>query len=426
MTTNFKSRSVLISFIIITSLFFMWGLANNLTDTLLAAFKRIMSMSDFQTSWIQIAFYGSYFTLALPAALYIKKFSYKSGVLLGLALYITGALLFYPASINLSYGFFLGALYVLAGGLAILETTCNPYILAMGTPETATQRLNLAQSFNPIGSITGVIISKYFILSNLNQSNAAERGQMAAGQLQDIQQAELIAVMNPYVTIGILLLILWIIIAIRKMPEAKSTSKNLNLKAAFRELFNNKLYRMGVVAQFFYVGAQICVWSFTIRYVMAELNIDEAGASSYYIAALVVFTIFRFVNTFLMRYFEPENLLMTSALLGVFSTFLVIISGGLAGVIALISISAFMSLMFPTIFGLASKKLGEFTKIGSSGLIMAIGGGAALPALQGYLSDVAGSIHLSFTVPLICFLIVALYGYIGKRELENSLKPNIQ
>ena len=212
MSIQFQSRRILLSFIIITSLFFMWGLANNLTDTLLAAFKRIMSMSDFQTSWIQIAFYGSYFTLALPAAIYIKKFSYKSGVLLGLGLYIIGALL--------SNGYFLVALYILAGGLAVLENTCNPYILAMGSPETATQRLNLAQSFNPIGSITGVIISKYFILSNLDRSSAVERSLMPPEQLREIQQAELSSVMGPYVTIGLLLLILWIVLAVRDMPEA--------------------------------------------------------------------------------------------------------------------------------------------------------------------------------------------------------------
>mgnify|MGYP006424410073 FL=1 len=197
----------------------------------------------------------------------------------------------------------------------------------------------------------------------------------------------------------------------------------LQLKSALNYLFTDKLYRMGIVAQFFYVGAQICVWSFTIRYVMAELGVDESDASSYYIAALIVFTIFRFINTVLMRFFKPEHLLMTSSILGVGSTLLVITGGGMAGVVALIAISAFMSLMFPTIFGIASKNLGDFTKIGSSGLIMAIGGGAALPALQGYLSDVTGSIHLSFAVPLVCFLVVALYGYVSKRQADlPSLK----
>lgn len=408
-------RAPLLPFVLITSLFFMWGLANNLTDTLLAAFKRIMSMSDFETAWIQVAFYGSYFCLALPAAIFIKKFTYKSGVLLGLGMYVAGALLFYPSSIAMQYGFFLGSLFILAGGLAILETTANPYIIAMGDEATGTRRLNLAQSFNPIGSISGVIISKFYILSNLDLAGAEERAAMSVEQLETIQKAELNAVMGPYVTIGLLLLVLWIVIAATKMPRSSTESTTINLWPTIKRLVKKKNYAMGVVAQFFYVGAQICVWSFTIRYVMAELNITEADASSYYIAALIVFTIFRFVNTWLMKYFKPANLLMLSAMLGVLSTFVVIIGSGLVGVIALVAISGFMSLMFPTIFGLASEGLGQDTKIGSSGLIMAIGGGAALPALQGLISDMTGSIHISYWVPLLCFVVVALYGLLSRR-----------
>ncbi|MDX1617963.1 MAG: L-fucose:H+ symporter permease [Balneolaceae bacterium] len=408
-------RAPLLPFILITSLFFMWGLANNLTDTLLAAFKRIMSMTDFQTSWIQVAFYGSYFCLALPAAVFIKRFTYKSGVLLGLGMYVTGALLFYPSSIAMQYGFFLGSLFILAGGLSILETACNPYIIAMGDEKTGTRRLNLAQSFNPIGSISGVVISKFFILSNLDLASAQERAAMSAGELRSIQEAELNAVMGPYVTIGILLLILWITIARTKMPKASNESRTIDLWPTIKRLAGKRNYVLGVVAQFFYVGAQICVWSFTIRYVMEELSLNEAAASSYYIAALVVFTAFRFINTYLMKYFKPENLLMLSALLGVASTFLVIVGSGYLGVIALVAISGFMSLMFPTIFGIASTGLGEDTKIGSSGLIMAIGGGAVLPALQGLLSDATGSIHISYWVPLLCFVIIALYGLLSTR-----------
>lgn len=413
-------RTPLLPFVLITSLFFMWGLANNLTDTLLAAFKRIMSMSDFETAWIQIAFYGSYFCLALPAAIFIKRFTYKAGVLLGLGMYVAGALLFYPSSVTMQYGFFLGALFILAGGLAVLETAANPYIIAMGDGKTATRRLNLAQSFNPIGSISGVVISKFFILSHLDLADAGERAAMGADQLRTIQQAELNAVMGPYVTIGLLLLILWLVIARTQMPKGSNESTTIDLGPTLRRLIKNKNYMMGVVAQFFYVGAQICVWSFTIRYVMAELNLAEADASSYYIAALVVFTLFRFVNTFLMKYFKPTNLLILSALLGVVSTFIVITGGGYVGVIALVAISGFMSLMFPTIFGLASKGLGQDTKIGSSGLIMAIGGGAVLPALQGLVSDMSGSIHVSYWVPLLCFVIIIFYGLLSKRSIYIS------
>lgn len=414
-------RAPIWPFILITSLFFMWGLANNLTDTLLAAFRRIMSMTDLETAWIQVAFYGSYFCLALPAAIFIKRFTYKSGVLLGLGMYVVGALLFYPASIAMQYSFFLGALFILAGGLSVLETACNPYIIAMGDPKTATRRLNLAQSFNPIGSISGVVISKFFILSHLDLAEADERAVMTPEQLGTIQEAELFAVMGPYVTIGLALLVLWVIIAKTRMPRASDEMPAIQLGPTFKRLFSNKNYVMGIVAQFFYVGAQICVWSFTIRYVMAELDVNEALASSYYIAALVIFTIFRFINTFLMKYIRPENLLMLSALLGVSSTFLVIIGSGYVGVYALVAISGFMSLMFPTIFGLASKGLGKDTKIGSSGLIMAIGGGAVLPPLQGYISDMAGSIGISFWVPLLCFVVIAFYGLLSrKHNLTNT------
>ncbi|MDR8393806.1 L-fucose:H+ symporter permease [Aliifodinibius sp. S!AR15-10] len=414
-------RAPIVPFMLITSLFFMWGLANNLTDTLLAAFKRIMSLSDFQTSWIQVAFYGSYFCLALPAAVFIKRFTYKSGVLLGLGLYVLGALLFYPASGAMQYGFFLVSLFVLAGGLSILETAANPYIIAMGDPKTGTRRLNLAQSFNPIGSISGVVISKFFILSNLDRASAQERAEMSADQLQSIQQAELSAVMGPYVTIGVLLLVLWIVIAARKMPKASTESTNIDLWPTIKRLVKRKNYVGGVVAQFFYVGAQICVWSFTIRYVMQELDVVEATASNYYIAALIVFTLFRFINTWLMKYFRPANLLMGSAMLGVISTLLVIVGSGMFGVVALIAISGFMSLMFPTIFGLASEGLGQDTKIGSSGLIMAIGGGAALPALMGWISDTTGSIHTAYWVPLACFILIAGYGFLSSRyNLEKA------
>src|SRR5699024_3049061 len=221
---------------------FMWGLANNLTDTLLAAFKNIMSMSDFQTSWIQLSFYGAYFCLALPAAIFIKRFSYQAGILLGLGMYAAGALLFYPASIIMQYGFFLTALFILAGGCSILETSCNPYIIAMGDEATGTRRLNLAQSFNPIGSISGVVISKFFILSQLHASGAEERAAMSAEQLNNIQQAELGAVMGPYVTLGFVLLGIWLLIAFTKMPKASTETTQINLWPTIKRLVKKKNY----------------------------------------------------------------------------------------------------------------------------------------------------------------------------------------
>ena len=407
---QYKGQRFVLPFILLTSLFFMWGTANNMTDTLLAAFKKIMSMSDFQTSWIQMAFYGSYFCLALPAALFIKRYTYKSGVLLGLGLFALGALLFYPASKTQIYGHFLGSLFILAGGLSILETTANSYVVILGSPETATRRLNLAQAFNPIGSISGVILSRLFILSRLNSASVNDRIVMSDEQLYAVQSAELKAVMGPYVGVAVFLIVIWIIIAFTDMPKSMDTGSS-RFGRTLLNLFKNKNYRSGVIAQFFYVGAQIGVWSFTIRYVMGELHLNEASASEYYLAALILFSVSRFIFTALMKYFKPGKLLTISALLAIISTVFVIFGKSYVGVIALISISGFMSLMFPTIFGLAVQGLGSDTKIGGSGLIMAILGGAVLTAVQGKVSDLAGSIHYSFVIPLICFAVVLIYGF---------------
>jgi FHS family L-fucose permease-like MFS transporter len=415
-------KNILLPYILLTSCFAWWGLANNMTDTLLAAFKKIMSMSDFQTSWIQLAFYGSYFCLALPAAIFIKKFSYKAGVLLGLGLFITGALLFYPSSVSMNYLHFLAALYILAGGLSILETSANPYIIAMGPEETGTRRLNLAQSFNPIGSISGVVLSQVFILSQLNSASVEERAVMSATQLKEIQSAELSAVMGPYVSVAFILVLIWILIAVVKMPKSSDVSAGLNLVPTFKRLIKNRHYMWGVVAQFFYVGAQIGVWSFTIRYVMKELDLDESNAASYYTASLVLFTLFRFICTGLMKYFTPGKLLSILSAIAILLSLVVISSGGYVGVFALVGISACMSLMFPTIFGLAVKGLGDDTKIGGSGLIMAILGGAVLTAIQGLVSDGTGSINWSYVVPLICFVVILFYGAVAS---QKDLRPAV-
>ncbi len=402
-------RKYALPFILVTSLFFLWGLANNMTDTLLAAFKKIMSMTDFQTSWIQVAFYGSYFCLALPAAILIKRFSYKTGVLLGLGMFASGALLFYPASQTMVYGHFLTALFILAGGLSILETTANPYIIAMGEPETGTLRLNFAQSFNPIGSITGVLLSKLFILSQLNQASAEERASMSVVELETIQKAELSAVMGPYVGVALLLVALWIVVAVYKMPVASDSDKRLDFFPTFKRLLKQPHYVWGVIAQFFYVGAQICVWSFTIRYVMQELLINEEQASDYYMAALILFIVSRFVCTWLLNYYSAKKLLTSLSLLAVVFCLVVAFADGITGVLALVGISGCMSLMFPTIFGLASQGLGEDRKLGGSGLIIGIVGGAFFPMIQGQLSDLTQSINLSYLVPMVCFLVIVYY-----------------
>lgn len=411
---------ILIPFILITSCFAWWGLANNMTDTLLAAFKRIKSMSDFQTSLIQIAFYGAYFCFALPAALFIRRFSYQAGVLLGLGLFIAGGLLFYPASLTMQYAHFLVALYILAAGLSILETSANPYIVEMGPPETGTQRLNLAQSFNPIGSILGVIISKVFILSHLQELDAEQRSQLAPEALREVQSAELAAVMGPYVGVSVILILIWLGIFFTRMPRSyrkpEQSEREIPLGVAFGRLLRQPHYLAGVVAQFFYVGAQIGVWSFTIRYVMVELELNEAGAANYYLAAILLFAASRFLCTWLMSFFSPDRVLTAMSLLAMVLTLPVIFAGGLPGVIALVAISGCMSLMFPTIFGLSVQDLGPETKLGGSGLIMAILGGAVLTAIQGQVSDLSGSIRVSYWVPCFCFLVIAGFGLLSEHQ----------
>ncbi len=403
-------------FILVTSLFLMWGIANNMTDTLLAAFKRIMSKSDAETSWIQFVFYGAYFCLALPAAFITKKYSYKAGILVGLGLFVSGCLLFLPASKTMVYGHFLTALFILAGGLSLLETAANPYIVAMGPPETGTRRLNLAQSFNPVGSILGIELSRQFILSKLNQASAEDRANMTAEQLRQIQADELAAVMGPYVGVAGVLVVIWILIAITKMPKASDTG-SLDFANTFRRLIKRKNYVWGVVAQFFYVGAQICVWSFTIRYVMQELNLNEADAAWYYRLSLIFFLISRFICTFLMKYIDPKNLLAILSVIAMICTTIVMTGGGISGVYALVGISACMSLMFPTIYGLGVAGLGADTKIGGSGLIMAILGGAILPQIMGFISDATQSINFAYIIPLICFVVITYYGAVASKRV---------
>lgn len=381
-------KKYLLPFILVTSLFALWGLANNMTDTLLAAFKKIMQMSDTQTSFIQMAFYGAYFCVAPPAALFIRKYSYKKGVIVGLLLYSVGAILFLPAAGTASYAFYLVAIYIMAAGCSVLETTANPYIMSMGSPETATLRLNIAQSFNPFGSILGILVSKYFIL-------------------QDIS---LYSVSGTYAGLGAVLLVIMVVMLFAKMPEGKDESKHTTLINTFSRLAKNKKYVFGVLAQFFYVGAQIGVWSFTIRLVMEELGYVEAQAATLYLVSIIGFCASRFVYTWLMKYVSPVKLLVEGGVLSAVCTLIVVLSDGWVAVVALVLISAFMSLMFPTIYGIALGGLaGTDTKIGASGLIMAILGGALITPLQGMVSDATGSINTSYVVPLVCFVVVLCY-----------------
>lgn len=377
----------LLPFALVSILFLLWGLANNMTDTLLAAFKKVMQMSDSQTSLIQFAFYGSYFCFALPAALFVKKFSYKAGIILGLMLYAGGAILFLPAAKTESYLFYLVAIYILAGGCSVLETTANPYILSMGSPETATRRLNIAQSLNPIGSIMGIMLSKQFILRDISLSSISET----------------------YMGLGFVLLAIMVVMLMSKMPEGKDEEQS-NISASFRRLLKSKRYTRGIVAQFFYVGAQIGVWSFTIRLVMQELNTEEDNAATYYLASIICFCLARFFFTWLMKFYHPAKLMAWASAADIILCLIVILmsGSGMIAVTALVLISFFMSLQFPTIYGIALEGMNEDAKIGASGLIMAILGGALITPLQGYISDVFG-ISMSYAVPLLCFVVVLCY-----------------
>ena len=388
-----------VPFALVTSMFLLWGLANNMTDTLLAAFKRIMSMSDTQTSLIQFAFYGSYFCFALPAALFIRRRSFKSGIILGLLLYAAGAMLFLPAARVASYGFYLVAIYVMAGGCSVLETTANPYVMSMGDPRTATRRLNIAQSFNPVGSILGILMSKYFILDDIS----------------------LYSISGTYAALGLVLLGILVVMLFARMPSGKDDDRSDSVGASFRRLLSNRLYRRGVVAQFFYVGAQIGVWSFTIRLVMQETGRLEAAASSIYLLSIIGHCLSRFIYTGLMRWFSPSRLLTFGGVMSALLSLTVVLSAGTGWlcITSLVLISSFMSLMFPTIYGIALGGImrGDHpgdSKIGASGLIMSILGGALLTPLQGMVSDHT-NIYTSYAVPAFCFVVVTAYAVYAHR-----------
>ena len=388
-----------VPFALVTSMFLLWGLANNMTDTLLAAFKRIMSMSDTQTSLIQFAFYGSYFCFALPAALFIRRRSFKSGIILGLLLYAAGAMLFLPAARVASYGFYLVAIYVMAGGCSVLETTANPYVMSMGDPRTATRRLNIAQSFNPVGSILGILMSKYFILDDIS----------------------LYSISGTYAALGLVLLGILVVMLFARMPSGKDDDRSDSVGASFRRLLSNRLFRRGVVAQFFYVGAQIGVWSFTIRLVMQETGRLEAAASSIYLISIIGHCLSRFIYTGLMRWFSPSRLLTFGGVMSALLSLTVVLSAGTGWlcITSLVLISSFMSLMFPTIYGIALGGImrGEHpgdSKIGASGLIMSILGGALLTPLQGIVSDHT-NIYTSYAVPAFCFVVVTAYAVYAHR-----------
>ena len=418
--------SYLLPFILITMCFALWGFANDITNPMVKAFSKIFRMSVTDGALVQVAFYGGYFAMAFPAAMFIRKYSYKAGVLMGLGLYAIGALSFFPAKLTGDYHPFLLAYFIMTCGLSFLETSCNPYILSMGTEETATRRLNLAQAFNPIGSLMGMYVAMNFIQNKLNPMDTAERAQLGQAEFEAIRDSDLSVLIAPYLTVGIVILMMFVVIMVARMPKNADQSHSIDFISTLKRIFSRKRYRYGVIAQFFYVGAQIMCWTFIIQYgtrlFMAQgmEEIDaEVLSQKYNIIAMVIFCISRFICTFILRYFNPGALLATLSVAATILTTGVIFIDGIYGLYCLVGVSACMSLMFPTIYGIALTRqfhMGDDAKFGAAGLIMAILGGSILPPLQASIIDCKTlfgmpAVNVSFLIPLLCFIVIISYGY---------------
>ena len=424
--------SYLIPFILVTFCFALWGFANDITNPMVKAFSKIFRMNVSEGTLVQVAFYGGYFAMAFPAAIFIRKYSYKAGVLMGLALYAIGALLFFPAKGIGVYGCFLVAYFIMTCGLSFLETSCNQYILTMGNEETATRRLNLAQCFNPCGSIIGMFVAMNFIQAKLNPMSSDERALLGDTEFEALKNSDLSVLIAPYLLIGLVITVMFLIILFTKMPKNGDQSKEIHFLPTIKRIFSLKYYREGVIAQFFYVGAQIMCWTFIIQYgtrvFMAE-GLDEQSAEvlsqRFNIFAMLFFICSRFIATYLMKYVKPAKLLTYFAVLAMIFTLGVILFQNRYGVYCLVAVSGCMSLMFPTIYGIALDGMGDDAKFGAAGLIMAILGGSVLPPLQAAVID-QGTVfgmpatNVSFIFPLICFLVVGAYGY-----RMHVAKPNV-
>ena len=416
--------SYLVPFILVTSCFALWGFANDITNPMVKAFSKIFRMSVTDGALVQVAFYGGYFAMAFPAAMFIRKYSYKAGVLMGLGLYAVGALLFLPASMTGMYYPFLAAYFILTCGLSFLETSCNPYILSMGTEETSTRRLNLAQCFNPMGSLCGMYVAMNFIQAKLNPASTEERALLSDQDFAAMRDSDLGVLITPYLIIGAVIALMFIVIFFTKMPHNADQNHDVHPLATLKRICHIDYYREGVIAQFFYVGAQIMCWTFIIQYgtrvFMAE-GMDEQSAEvlsqQFNIYAMIFFICSRFIATFLMKYVKPAMLLAIFGIMAMVFTVGVIAFQNRMGVYCLVCVSGCMSLMFPTIYGIALDGLGDDAKFGAAGLIMAILGGSVLPPLQAMIIDqgtVFGDFpatNASFVLPFVCFIIVTLYGF---------------
>ncbi|MCL1920230.1 MAG: L-fucose:H+ symporter permease [Kiritimatiellaeota bacterium] len=448
--------ALILPFCLVTVLFAAWGFANDITNPMVAAFKNILLISNFESSLVQFAFYGGYLVMAFPAAFFIKRYSYKNGILLGLAFYATGSLLFIPSGYMMSFAAFLISYFIMTTGLAFLETCANPFILSMGPPETATRRLNFAQSFNPMGSLMGMFVASHFILAKLNPATEAERREMAAETLGQIAKSDVSVIVGPYAILGFAMLALLAVFFVARLPRnADDDNTRLDIGPTMKRLFTNAHYVWGVAAQMFYVGVQIMCWTFIIQYAGQTLGIPKPQAQNFNIIAMVMFLTFRFVCTFLLKFFNSGALLTALAIGGgllvlhtmfgggnmnageQFATMLEqaqdgglpatiaaylkapFVIQGMSGMLALILASACMSLMFPTIYGITLRTVGDDAKIGAAGLVMAVGGGCLMTPIQGWIMDwqpvnlgfmTLESVRFSFVLPLVSFIVITLYG----------------
>lgn len=418
-------------FILITSLFALWGFANSVTDPMVQAFKKVLELSNSEAAWVQMAFYGGYFCMALPAALFVRKYSYKTGVLIGLVLYAFGALLFYPAAIAEEFWFFCLGLYILTFGLAFLETTANPYILAMGHPLTATRRLNLAQAFNPVGLLLGLLVAQQFVLEELRSDDITDFSVLEEAKKALIRTTDLVVIRDPYVILGLVILAFFFIILLSKMPQAKDQGSIPSLGSTFKTLFRNKRYSYGVIAQVLYVGAQIMCWTYIYQYAEA-FGMSSEEAANYQFGAFVLFLLGRVIGTWVLKYITASKMLMYFGISAAICVLATIFLVGVPGLYALILVSFCMSVMFPTIYGIALDRLSEEeSKVGAAGLVMAIVGGALMPKLQGMVIDLGGvavndmtilgvsEVNFSFVLPLICFVFILYYGLWVQKNYQN-------
>jgi FHS family L-fucose permease-like MFS transporter len=400
-----------IPFVLLTSLFFLWGFAHNLNPILIPHLKKACQLSDFQSALIDSSFFVAYFIMAIPAGIVMKKYGYKTGIIGGLILFAIGAFLFVPAANTRVFAFFLTALFVIASGLTFLETAANPYMTVLGKPEEATQRLNLAQSFNGLAASIAPKLGGIFILSGVTLSETQKAG-MSVEQLNTFLNNEAAAVKVPYIIIGVIVLLVAVLLYKIDLPEVIDDTHEVNISGSSKNIWRHKHLTWGVITQFFYVGAQVCVSSFFIRYLFQTAQIDEKSAASFLSIALFGFMIGRFIGTFLMKFISPNKLLAIYAFINIILLTIVVLNGGMLSVYGLVGVEFFMSIMFPTIFSLSVQSLGEETKLGSSLVIMSIVGGAIFPLIMGSVSD-RSNIQTAYTVPLLCFFVILYFGLQG-------------